>query len=54
MSTTSTDAFTLIWLLGGAILVVALFTLLGKKPASRRSARQAVPSTAEKAPAAGK
>jgi hypothetical protein len=39
MSSMSNDAFTLIWLLGGAVLVVALFTLLGRKPSPRRSGR---------------
>jgi hypothetical protein len=43
MSTMGNDAFTLIWILGGAVLLVALFTLLGRRPASRRPARSGAP-----------
>jgi hypothetical protein len=39
MSTLSNDAFTLFWFLGAAVLVAALFTLLGRKPSPRRPGR---------------
>jgi hypothetical protein len=32
MSSFGNDAFTLVWILGCAVMVVALFTLLGKRP----------------------
>lgn len=34
----SYDGFTLVWLLGAAVMVVALFTLLGRRPGARRGA----------------
>jgi hypothetical protein len=39
MSTMSSDAFTIFWFLGAAMLVAALFTLLGRKPGPRRPGR---------------
>jgi hypothetical protein len=40
MSTLSNDAFTLFWFIGAAVLVAALFTLLGgRKPGQRRPGR---------------
>lgn len=50
MSTMTNDAFTLIWLVGGAMLVTALFTLLGRRPGQRRRRQP----QADEAPPAGK
>jgi hypothetical protein len=54
MPSLGNDAFTLIWIMGGALLVVALFTLLGRKPASRRPARPGARASPDQAHAARK